>query len=225
VRAIYHPAAGFAGSEGTTTQTVGLVPTTTVAGTDPTSSVFGQVITITAAVSSGLGPVSGGTVTFYDGGGGCGSGAALGSDQVSSGSASISASNLSVVSAHRLWACYSGTATVFGASGDDVLHQVSPAATQTSISVPTTSSVGEGVIVSATVAALGPGSGTPTGLVTVSATDGASCAPPIDLSNGTGSCTLIFATAGLKGITASYQGDGNFNVSLATADHTVTSEF
>ncbi|MGH7517855.1 MAG: Ig-like domain repeat protein [Gemmatimonadales bacterium] len=222
VRAVYNPGPGFADSEGTTQQTVGLAPTTTTAGTNPSSSVFGEQIAITATVSSGLGSVNAGGVTFYDGGNSCGSGAQLGSDQVSGGSASINVSSLSAGN-HRIWACYGGSGGLFAPSGDDVFHEVSPAPTETSISGLGNSGVGEAVTVGATVTALAPGSGTPTGVVTVTADDGTNCSPPISLSTGSGSCTLTFTTAGAKQITATYQGDGNFSVSSATADHDVTS--
>ena len=91
VRATYRPSGGFATSQGTTTQNVGLIPTSTTASTAPAPSVFQQEITIGATVSRavGGGTVNGGTVTFYDGGSGCGSGAPLGSDQVSNGAANI----------------------------------------------------------------------------------------------------------------------------------------
>ena len=224
VRAIFNGAAGFEDSEGTTTQTVGPAPTQTVASTNPASSVTGQSVTVSATVSSSLGPVNGGTVTFYDGGSACGTGAALGSDGVSNGAASISVSGLTAGDTpHRLWACYSGSST-FEASGDDHTHQVSRAATETSVSMPQTSTVLEPIQVTVQVGAVAPGGGTPGGTVTVSASDGTSCSAPITLANGTGSCTLTFVLPGPKTVTASYQGDESFAPSSATADHTVAPE-
>jgi hypothetical protein len=225
VRAVYNAAAGFEDSEGTTTQTVGAAATQTVAGTSPSSSVFGQEITITANVSSAAGTVNAGTVSFYDGGGSCGSGTLLGSDAVSNGGASISVGALSAeTTPHQIWACYGGTA-VFAASGDDHLHQVSKAGTATSVSTSGTSAVLEPVTVNVTVSATPPGDGTPDGTVVVSASDGASCTAPVALAGGSGSCSLVFESPGEKTITASYQGSGSFNVSAGTTQHTVTQDF
>jgi hypothetical protein len=221
IRATYNPAPGFEGSEGTTTQTVGLAPTTTVAGTSPNASVFGQSVTITATVSSALGPVNSGTVTFYDGGGSCGAGTPLGSDQVSSGSASLSTSSLAVLQlSHQIWACYGGSAGTFAGSGDDVAHQVSKASTSVEVQTSGSSPLGDPVAVQVTVTALSPGAGTPGGTVTVSGT-GAAGDCEITLANGTGSCNLDFPIDGTKTITATYQGDDSFGSSSGNTNHNV----
>jgi uncharacterized repeat protein (TIGR03803 family) len=80
--------------------------------------------------------------------------------------------------------------------------------------------VGQPYTVSVSVAATPPGSGIPTGSVTVS--DGsASCSTP-SLSGGSGSCSLTSTSAGTKTITASYNGAANFNPSVSAGrSHTV----
>ncbi|HET8622010.1 MAG TPA: Ig-like domain repeat protein [Gemmatimonadales bacterium] len=225
IRAVYNAAVGFEDSEGVTTQTVGPASTQTAAGTNPSSSVFGQSVIITAAVSSGLGTVNAGTVSFYDGGGSCGSGALLGSDAVSNGDASVTVTSLAAgADPHRIWACYSGTGT-FAASADDHQHQVSRAGTTTSVSTtPESSAVLEAVTVNVSVAAVAPGSGTPSGVVVVNADDGTSCSAAIVLATGSGSCTLTFSTPGPKLVNATYQGDDSFTGSSGSTDHTVRTE-
>ena len=218
IRATYNPNTGFGGSEGTTTQNVGLAPTTTTAGTSPGSSVFGQSVTLTANVTSALGTVNSGTVTFYDGGGSCGAGTALGNDPVSSGGASVTTNTLAV-STHTIWACYSGSPGTLAGSGDDVTHVVSQASTSVQVQTSGSSPLGDPVTIQVTVTAVAPGAGTPSGSVTVSGTGAADC--QITLSSGSGSCSLVFPADGSKTITATYAGDGNFAGNNGSTTHEV----
>ena len=72
------------------------------------------------------------------------------------------------------------------------------------------SRVGQTITVNYAVAVIAPGSGTPTGTVTV--TDGTvSCQSTV----GAGSCPLFPTTAGAKTLTATYAGDGNFSGSTS----------
>ncbi|MGH7704066.1 MAG: beta strand repeat-containing protein, partial [Gemmatimonadales bacterium] len=93
------------------------------------------------------------------------------------------------------------------------------AATTTGIAsdLPDPSVVGQPVTVTYSVAVTAPGSGSPTGSVTVS--DGAaSCLGTVAAA----SCALTSTTAGAKTLTATYAGDGNFSGSVsAGAAHTV----
>jgi outer membrane protein OmpA-like peptidoglycan-associated protein len=76
--------------------------------------------------------------------------------------------------------------------------------------VPDPSVVGESVPVDYSVAVNAPGAGSPTGNVTV--TDG------VDTCTGTvaaGQCTLTFSHAGSVSVTATYDGDSNFNASTS----------
>ena len=76
--------------------------------------------------------------------------------------------------------------------------------------VPDPSVVGQSVPVDYSVAVNAPGAGTPTGTVTV--TDG------VDSCTGTvaaGQCTLTFSHAGSASVTATYNGDSNFNASTS----------
>ncbi len=84
---------------------------------------------------------------------------------------------------------------------------------------PNTSVAGQAVTVNFTVTAVTPGSGTPTGNVTVSDGLGDACTAAV----ATGGCSLVFATAGAKTVKANYAGDSNFNASTsAGVTHNVT---
>lgn len=60
---------------------------------------------------------------------------------------------------------------------------------------------------------------TPTGTVAINGAD-TNCT--ISLSGGSGSCNVIFSTAGSKTLTATYGGDGNYSGSSDTEIHTVS---
>jgi hypothetical protein len=57
------------------------------------------------------------------------------------------------------------------------------------------------------------GHGAPTGTVTISTRTGETCSGP--LTNGVGSCSLIFKTTGLHTLTGTYSGDANFSESVS----------
>jgi hypothetical protein len=80
---------------------------------------------------------------------------------------------------------------------------------------PNPSYVGQPVTVNFTVTASPPGSGTPTGSVTVSDGTGDNCVG--SLSGGSGHCFLTATTPGPKALTASYSGDPDFNTSVSAA--------
>jgi len=76
---------------------------------------------------------------------------------------------------------------------------------------PDPSALGQAVTFNYTVVTNAPGSGTPTGSVTVS--DGTqSCTASV----AAGGCGIAFNSAGGRTVTASYAGDGNFAVSAST---------
>jgi hypothetical protein len=84
---------------------------------------------------------------------------------------------------------------------------------------PNPSVVGQQVTITFTVAPSAPGAGTPTGNVTVSDGDGTDCTAAVAVGN----CVIVFSTDGLKTLTATYAGDGNFNGSTTPVPtgHTV----
>src|SRR5271157_4891996 len=107
-------------------------------------------------------------------------------------------------------------------SGNLVVSQSSTTTTLTSSANP--SATGSSVTFTATVAAVSPGSGTPTGSVTFMADGTTITGSPVTLnSSGGATITTSTLTAGSHSITAVYSGDTNFTTSTGTLTQTVTS--
>jgi uncharacterized repeat protein (TIGR01451 family) len=143
----------------------------------------------------------------------------LGAASLVSGVATFNTAALAV-GTHPITAVYGGDATFASSTGtlspDQVVNKANTTTTITS-DLPDPSVVGQPVLVNFTVTAQAPGSGTPTGNVTVS--DGTvSCTGSV---GSAGSCTLTPTTAGAKTLTATYAGDSNFNGSSDTENHQV----
>jgi Tol biopolymer transport system component len=166
-------------------------------------SAFGQAVTFTATVSSPSGTPTG-TVTFLNGATSLGA-ATLGP----SGMASLTTAALAV-GPHSITASYGGD-TNFNASSSSSLSQTvnRAATTVTSISSANPSVFGQGVTLSAVVAPVSPGAGSPSGTVTFQ--DGATSLGTSALTNGKASFTTSSLAAAAHSITAVYNGDGNFN--------------
>ena len=112
-------------------------------------------------------------------------------------------------------ATYDGDGSYNGSTSAGVSHQVNAASTTTTITSdsPDPSVVGESVAVSFSVSANAPGSGAPTGNVTVS--DGTvSCTGTV----ASGGCSLTFTSVGSKSLAATYAGDSNFSGSTSAAE-------
>jgi hypothetical protein len=172
-------------------------------------SLFGQTVGFTAtvtAVAPAIGAPSG-TVTFSDGG------TPFGTATLSGGRAGIATAALGAGS-HSITASYSGdgnfTSAVSGVLGQ-VVNKAPTTTSLTSSANPTTS--GQAVTFTATVAAVAPGSGTPTGTVTF--LDGTAALGSAALAGGTASLTTSALSGGSHAITASYGGDGNFLASTS----------
>jgi hypothetical protein len=105
-------------------------------------------------------------------------------------------------------------------SGNLVVSQSNSTTTLTSSANP--SAIGASVTFTATVAAVSPGSGTPTGSVTFMADGTTITGSPVTLnSSGGATITTSTLTAGSHSITAVYSGDTNFNTSTGTLTQTV----
>jgi hypothetical protein len=222
VTADYIPAAGFSASSGTLTggQVVNKTDSLSTVTSSVNPSILGQSVTFTATVSA-VAPGAGaptGTVQFKIDGSNFGAPVAL-----SGGSASSGATTSLAVGARSITAEYSGD-TNFNASG--LGSSTAPAFTQTvnkadSLSTVTSSvnpSVfGESVTFTATVTAVAPGAGTPSG--TVDFKDGATTIAAVVVLNGSGVATFPTSSlsAGVHSITAAYSGDGNFNATATGA--------
>jgi fibronectin-binding autotransporter adhesin len=178
-----------------------------VSATSP--SVFGQAVTFTADVSAAA-PGSGtstGKVTFYDGS------TSLGTASLSSGSASFTAEGLPT-GADSITASYVGSGN-FTPSTSAVLVQTVNQATTTSAATSSTnpSVYGQSVTITATVTAVAPGNGTPTGSITF--LDGSNALGTATLSGGKATFKTAALAAGQQTITVSYSGDGNFVASTS----------
>ncbi|MGH7567794.1 MAG: Ig-like domain-containing protein [Gemmatimonadales bacterium] len=210
VTATYAGDGNFAASTSAgVTHTVGAAGTTTTITADtPDPSVVGQVVPVTFTVTS-TGGTPTGNVTVSDGALTCVGTVAAGGCALTSTTAGPK----------TLTATYAGDANFAGSSSPDVAHAVNQAGTTTAITAdtPDPSVVGQAYTVSYSVAVSAPGSGTPTGNITVS--DGTqSCIGTV----AAGSCALASTTAGGKTLTATYAGDANFTGSAsAGVGHTV----
>ena len=197
----------------TESHTVNAAGTTTLISSDlPDPSVVGQTVTInySVAVTAPGGGTPTGTVTVSDGMQSC-------NGTVAAGSCSLA---FSTAGARSLTATYIGNTNFIGsASNPGTDHTVNKANTTTTLTSdsPDPSVVGQAVTFTYSVTVNAPGSGTPTGNVTVS--DGTdSCTGTV----AAGSCSITFATPGIKTLGATYAGNSNFSTSgSATESHTV----
>jgi hypothetical protein len=174
---------------------------------------FTATVTVTAGTQT-----PSGTITFYDGA------AVLGTGTLTSSApylATFAVSTLAV-GQHAITAEYPGD-TDTDASTSDLLYQtVNKANTTLSIDSdsPDSSVVGQPYTVTGQVYVTSPGSGTPTGTVTVNDGDGNTCAA--NVVSGAWSCSLTSTSVeDPKTLTATYEGDENFNGSSDTESHTV----
>jgi Ca2+-binding RTX toxin-like protein len=186
--------------------------TTTMTSDTPDPSVVGQSVTVSYSVAANA-PGAGtptGNVTVSDGTVSC-------TGTVAAGSCSLTFTS---AGAKTLTATYAGDSNFNGSASAGVSHQVDKADTTTTITsdTPDPSVVGQSVTVNYSVAVSAPGTGTPTGNVTVS--DGTdSCTGTV----AAGSCSITLTTSGARALVATYAGDSNFNGSTsASVSHTVS---
>src|SRR5713101_6579140 len=181
-------------------------PTVTVTSSS-NPSVFGQPVTLTAT----LNPTNAtGTVQFLDGVTNLGAPVT-----VSNGTATLLTSSLSV-GGHSITAVYSGDSNFAGSTSPALGQNVNQAGSATAVTSNNPSSFGQTVTFTATVSAVMPGSGTPTG--TVQFKDGInSLGSPVTLSSGTGTFMTSSLSIGTHNITAVYNGDTSFTSSTSSS--------
>lgn len=187
----------------TTTSITSIAPGTTVTGQ-------GYVVSFVVSAASGT-PV--GWVDVRDD-----AGASCGPVTLSGGSGACSVASMS--SGTRVVTASYTPANVgnFSGSSVDATHVVQQAATTLAITshVPDPSTPSQSVVTNVVLVVSSPGSGTPTGPIAVSdGVDGCS------IPQGSASCSVSLTTRGLRTLTASYAGDGNFSASSVSATHHV----
>jgi hypothetical protein len=190
--------------------------TTTSITASPPDPVVGQQVTYTAAVTPSA-PGSGtptGTVTFAGNGGELCTAVLDQSspDQATCGTTYSSSQADSVI------ASYGGDTGYAGSSSSAYGLTVGPAVTSISLSADSTSPVvGQIVTFTATVSAAPPGGGTPTGSVTFTDGDGnVVCTTDLDQAQSDqATCSTTYPVVGDHGMSASYDGDSNFQSSTS----------
>jgi large repetitive protein len=215
------------------TQTINPATTATSLASSLNPSVTGQPVTITATVNvtaPGAGSPTG-TVAFLDGGVPIAECAA----QAVAGGTATCATSFDTAGASAITAAYSGDSNFTSSTSSVFTQTINQGATAAVVVSSASPSVaGDGVSFTATVSAVAPASGTPTG--TVAFLDGASTIPGCAtqaLIAGMASCSVTYAVGGSHAITGVYSGDPNFaaatsaplnqHVVLAVSATTVTS--
>jgi cyclophilin family peptidyl-prolyl cis-trans isomerase len=202
----------------TTTSTHPASTTTLTSSANPAS--FGEAVTFTAVVTGPSGAATPtGSVTFQD----QTTGAILGTGTLDpTGTATFSTSALAV-GTHTILASYGGSAGL-ATSSTTVTETVNQAGTVTTATSSVSTSVsGQAVTFTATVSALPPGAGTPTGTVTFTdTTSGAFLGRATLTSGGTATFTTSTLAVGTDTVSAAYSGDTNFTASNSTASQTVS---
>ena len=190
------------------TQMVNQASTTITVGSNTNPSAFGQSVVLSASVQPAFGGTATGAITFLD------AGVTLGTAAVSSNSAQLSVSSLSV-GTHSLTARYGGDANLLASTSTSLQQVVNPAATTIVMSSnPNPSSLGQTVTLSATVSS--STSSSPTGSVTWS--DGSTALGSASLSaNGFAQLAISTLTVGSHSISAAYSGDFSFTASTSGA--------
>jgi hypothetical protein len=183
--------------------------TSTTLTSTPSTSVAGQKVTFTAtvkAVAPGVG-TPGGNVSFYDGT------TLLATTALASGKATLATTALSAGS-HSITAVYEGSADFTGSTSAALSQVVNQASSSTTLTAkPNPANAGQMVTFTATVKAVAPGVGTPSGSVTFM--DGTTVLGSAPLISAKATLTITTLSSGSHTITAVYSGDANFATSTS----------
>jgi DNA-binding beta-propeller fold protein YncE len=203
VTATYSGDSFFASSSPTSlSETVSKASDTVTLSASPPSPVSGQSVTSTTTVTPAApGSTPTGIVTFT----------IDGSPQppVSLVNGAASLTTAFTAGSHTITASYSGDSVYLGGSSGTLTEKVGQASAGAALSSSNSTSVfGQAVTFTATVTAVAPGAGTPTGTVTF-LIDG-NAQKPVSLSGGKASLTTAALNAGPHTIAAVYNGDSNF---------------
>ena len=214
VTAKYYGDITYAASSGTVEGTVEQTGTTTALVASPTSTVFGQSVTLTATVTeneASSGTLAGGTVTFISGG------VTLGTGTLDdTGKASLSTAALPVGS-DSITATYAGSSDFGGSTSTGQSVSVAQDGTTTTLTPSANPAfTGQYVTLTATVNAASPSSATPAGTVTFYDSTTSLGTGTLN-SSGVATFTTTALTLGSHSLTADYQGNPNFTTSNSAA--------
>ena len=218
ITAVYKGNATFTTSTSAVfTQTVNKGATATLVTSATNPSLTGQVVVVTATMGA-TAPAAGapsGTVNFLDAGmtiAGCGARA------IAAGKATCTAS-FATAGPHAITAVYSGDTSFLTSTSAALTQNVNQAATSTALTSSVNPSVaGQAVTFTATVSAIAPGAGTPTG--TINFEDGGititGCGARA-MAARVATCPVTFPLTGSHTITAVYRADANFTASISAS--------
>lgn len=218
VGAVYNGDDGFiASTAATKTQVVNKAVTTTALTSDISPTVSGQTVTFTAevgVVAPGVGTPTGGVQFNIDG-------EPFGTaEELSGNTASISVSDLSTDN-HTVEAVYNGNDDFASSSSAELTHGVDKAEAALALSTNQAAAVaGEPITFTADLSAVGPGAGTPTGVVQF-AVDGEALGAPVAVTGGSATSPVANLDAGTHLITADYTGDANFGGAMDSLEQQV----
>ncbi len=207
VSAFYSGASDYSSSNDVETPLIQVIApdaTTTSLTSDTNPSTFGQNVNFTAIVTSNApgGGTPTGTVTISA------DGSTFCSGLVDSGELSCGSSTLTA-GTHQLVATYSASPDYRTSTSSTLTQGVNQSGTTTTVtSSDNPSSFGETVTITATVAPVAPGQGTPTGLVDFSNGIVPICVN-VALSGGVATCTIDYPV-GSYTIVAAYRGSAGF---------------
>ncbi len=215
ITAVYSGDTNFTTStSGALTQTVNQAATTAKLTKSTSAPItYGQSVTLTAsiaAVSPGNG-MPAGTVNFMDGS------TLLGTGALSFGTAMLTTTTIPAGS-NSITAVYTGNADYTASTSGALSQTVNKAATTTKLTKSTTTAIhsGQSVTFTATLAAVSPGAGMPSGIVTFY-DNGSTMLGTGALSGGIAMLTTTTVPVGSNSITAVYGGDTDFTTSTSNA--------
>jgi hypothetical protein len=209
VIATYGGSATFAGGgSAALTQVVNQAASAIVVATNHNPALFGQTVTFTARVTPAAAI---GTVQFTLDGADIGGPVALDA----TGRARLVMTSLSV-GAHTVSAAYAGSINYRASTSASLTQTVNKAATRTIVTTSGSPAArGATVVLTATLAAVLPGAGVPSGTVQFRL-DGVAVGAPAALnSSGQAAFATSSLTVGRHTVAAAYSGDGNFNASTS----------
>jgi len=219
ITANYGGDTNFATSSTTNGQTVNQANTTTTLATSKSPTVSGEQVTFTATVAP-VAPGAGtptGTVTFQDAGNPIGTGSLNGGGQATYTTSALT------VSSHTITAVYVGDSNFVMSTSGPLTQTVNQAVTTTTLtSNNNPSTINQSVTLTATVAAVAPGAGIPSGTVTFTDTTTSTTLGTVPLNpSAQAALTTAALGAGAHAITATYNGDASFTTSTGSLTQTV----